>query len=146
MPRLFVLVLLTLFTVAAQAAEYAEGQVWKYQTRPGEEQSRIHILRIDVDPTLGPIYHLHVEGLKIERPMAPGGMQSLLPHIPVDEDTLHSSVTELLQTQSEIPDSPEGYWLWREEFEKGSAGVFNIPVSQIVQFVEDIINDRSKAK
>ena len=127
----------------AGAAEYAEGQIWRYLTRPGEEGSRLYIARIDAEERHGPIYHLYVDGLRIGNPLAPGGIQDHMPHIPVDRKTLDGSVTELIGTVPNPPDVTDGYDLWRAAFDKGSAGVFTIPVSAIVQAIEDSIGQWS---
>ena len=46
---------------------FAPGQVWTYKTRPGEEASRIIVCRVETDPKLGEIVHIHVNGLQISR-------------------------------------------------------------------------------
>lgn len=43
-------------------------------------------------------------------------------------------------TTSNSPDISEGYKSWRESFDKGEAGVFNIPASKIIQYIEDVVN------
>ncbi len=126
--------------ITACAAKYEEGQVWQYQTRPGEEGSRLYIVRIDDEPLFGSIYHLYVDGLRISSPLRSGGIQDHMPHLPVDRTTLDSSVTELVMSLPNPPDLADGYWVWRESFEAGEGGVFNIPVRDIVQIIEESIN------
>ena len=68
-------------------------------------------------------------------------MQTVLPHAPVDRNTLDNSVTELVGALSTEPsDFADGYEIWKESFETGDAGVFDIPVTQIIEFVEDTVN------
>lgn len=124
---------------APGSATYSEGQVWRYQTRPGEDGSRLYIARIDDDPLLGPIYHLYLDGLRIRNPLLPGGTQDHLPHIPVGRASLDTSVTELVVVVPDPPDIGDGYRLWRQEFDAGDAGVFTLPVKEIVQIVEDAV-------
>ena len=126
----------------ANAADYGEGQIWSYETRPGEEESRLYIARIDHDLPGSPIYHLTIVGLKIELPSGDGPIQDRLPHIPVDTSTLDSSVVALIGVVPNPPDVSEGYAIWREAFDAGRAGVFNIPVSDIIQIVEDTLGQR----
>ena len=63
-----------------------------------------------------------------------------MPHLPVDQATLDDSVTELIILLPNPPEVTDGYAVWRESYEAGEAGVFNIPVSDIIQIVEDSIN------
>lgn len=126
--------------LTACAAKYAEGQVWQYQTRPGEEQSRLYIVKIDDEPFFGPIYHLYLDGLRIRSPLRSDGIQDHLPHLPVDRKTLDGSVTELVISLPNPPNVADGYAIWRESFDSGEGGVFNIPVRDIVQIVEESIN------
>ena len=124
----------------ANAAEYSVGQVWKYKTRLGEEKSLVYIVKIDKEKGYGKIYHIYVDGIKIKNPRIAGGIQEQLPHVPVNEETLNQSVLELVGTRKDMPDISEGYNNWKEPFDKGEAGVFNIPVNKIIQFVEDAVN------
>lgn len=126
--------------LSACATTYEEGQVWSYQTRPGEEGSRLYIVKIDDEPLFGPIYHLYLDGLRIRNPLQRGGIQDHMPHIPVDRTTLDSSVTALVMSVPNPPEISDGYAVWRDGFDAGEAGVFNIPVSAIVQIVEDSLN------
>ena len=85
--------------------KYAEGQVWNYKTREGEEESRLYIVKVESDEMLGWIFHIFVDGLEIKNPHLAGGVQSVLPHSPVSEVTLDKSVTSLLTESVEtMPD------------------------------------------
>jgi hypothetical protein len=64
-------------------------------------------------------------------------VQDHLPHAPVTRQALEASVTELVQEGAALPDISEGYAVWLLAFEKGQAGVFTLPVAQIVQHIED---------
>lgn len=126
-------------------SKYKIGQVWSYNTREGEEESRIFIVRADPDEKLGTIYHIYVDGLHIKNPHSASGSQDYLPHSPVSEKTLDNSVTSLvIENTSDLPDVSEGYKTWKEAFDKGQGGIFTIPVSQIVQYIEDIVTGKAK--
>ncbi len=126
-------------------SKYKIGQAWNYNTRKGEEESRIFIVRSDPDEKLGTIYHIYVDGLRIKNPHSASGSQDYLPHSPVSEKTLDDSVTSLaIENTSDLPDVSEGYKTWKEAFDNGQGGIFTIPVSQIVQYIEDIVTDRAK--
>jgi hypothetical protein len=133
--------LLTLLAAAAvgpaAAAELEAGQVWRYQTRAGEEPSRLYLVRVDRGPSGQAIYHIYLDGLKLRNPLMAGGVQDHLPHAPVSRESLEASVIELLGSDAEMPDISEGYAAWLLAFEKGRAGFFTMPVAQIVQHIED---------
>jgi len=126
----------------AQAAEYEEGQVWSYATRPGEEGSTLHIVRIDREIAEATIFHIHLTGLRIRNTQAEGVFVSEIQHSPVGRETLDASVIELVGTDSLPPDISEGYGQWRAAFDEGRAGWFTVPVREIVQFVEDVVNQQ----
>jgi len=134
---LAIILLLSLAAAPAVAASFEEGQIWRYQTRPGEEASRLFIARIDRGIGTQTIYHIYLDGLKLKNPLYEGGVQDHLPHAPVTRQSLETSVTELLEENATMPDIAEGYAAWLLAFEKGQAGVFTLPVNQIVQHIED---------
>ena len=115
---------------------YAAGQVWKYRTRPGEESSQLYISRVDHLPE-GLAFHIYLDGLHLKNP---AGEQSSLPHAPVNEETLKASVTALVTERAQVPDVSKGYNIWREAYDRGEAGVFDIPVAEVVQFIEEVAN------
>src|SRR3546814_18176590 len=114
-----------------------EGQIWRYQTRPGEEDSRLFIARIDHGLSSQPIYHIYLDGLQLKNPLMAGGVQKNLPFAPVSREALEASVTELLQSDAAMPAISEGYAAWLRAFEERQAGVFTLPVNQIVQHIAD---------
>lgn len=48
----------------------------------------------------------------------------------------------MVGTITDLPDISEGYTAWKKDFDADKAGVFDIPVKKIVQYVEDIINQK----
>ena len=127
-----------------RGSRYKEGQVWTYHTRPGEGASRVHIVRIDPDDGRGAIYHIYVDRLALKSPLMSAGVQDILPHAPVSAASLDASVVGLVETRtSGIPDISKAYAAWREAFDRGRGGVFTLPVSRIVQRIEDIVNGRA---
>ena len=124
----------------ARAADYAEGQVWKYKTRPGEAASTLQISKMETDPKLGQIFHISVFQVRVKNPQAPTGATTELPHFPVSKQTLDASVTKFVGKSPIKADYQEGYAQWRQAFDAGKAGIFTIPVSEIVQTVESALN------
>ena len=132
-----VLLLLFCFAAPAFATDFEEGQVWSYQTRPGEEGSKLYIVRIDREIAKRPIFHIYVDGLKLKNPLIKGGIQDHLPYAPVSQESLEASVVKLLKSGGPMPNISEGYTAWLLAFSKRQAGVFTMPVKDIVQYIED---------
>jgi hypothetical protein len=136
-----VLLLLGLLAAApAWAIEFKPGQIWSYQTRAGEEASKLYIARIDRGLGSRALFHLYIDGLQLKNPKFPGGEQDHLVHLPISREALEASVTELLQSDAAMPDISLGYADWLLSFEKGQAGVFTIPVAQAIQHIENAFN------
>ncbi|TVV44189.1 hypothetical protein FOT50_10960 [Thalassolituus sp. C2-1] len=123
----------------ANAVEYFESQVWSYKTRAGEEKSTVLINKVETDEKLGIIYHISVSDVKVKNPHIDGGISNELPHFPVSEETLKKSLVKLIGKSSPNPDYVEGYNTWKEAFDAGKAGIFTVPISEIIGFVEDTI-------
>ena len=132
------------FPGAVLAETYSVGQVWSYKTRPGEETSRVIIVKIEPHSKLENIYHLYVEGVKIRNPHIEGGLQTSLPHVPVAKQTLDASLVKMAEKRSRLPDISVGYQAWKQAFDSGQGGVFTIPLSEIVQYVEEIVSGARK--
>ncbi len=123
--------------------KYAVGQIWEYKTREAEDGSRIYIVHIDQHEQLGKIYHIYLDGVKIRNRHIDGGIQFELPHAPVDETTLTLSLTTLSGETDNLPDISEGYEVWKKAFDAGDGGVFNISISQIIQYIEEIVQENA---
>ena len=80
--------LLTLGAAPAAAQEFREGQIWRYDTRPGEENSRLFIARIDRGLGNQSIYHIYLDGLRLKNRLYEGGVQDHLPHAAVARQAL----------------------------------------------------------
>lgn len=119
---------------------YAAGQVWAYNTRPGEEASRIVICRVETDAEHGQIVHIHVNGVRVKNPHIPGGSSSVIGHMPYLGEALRQSLTELESTGAALPAFEDGYEGWRNAFDKGEAGVWSAPVSDAIAYIESALN------
>ncbi|WP_333596895.1 hypothetical protein [Chryseobacterium flavum] len=117
------------------------GQQWNYKTRPTEKSSTLTILKIEEYPETGKVIHISVSGLKMKNPASPTDYAESLSHLPISEEALNKSVTSLKNENGKKPDSLEmdGYSYWKKEFDKGNAGIFAIPVSEIVSAMEKSI-------
>ena len=115
---------------------YAAGQVWKYRTRQGENSSQLYIAKVEPLPQ-GLAFHIYVDGLHLKNRR---GEQTALPHAPVSEKTLNASVTSLVAENTHIPDISEAYDIWREAYDRGDAGIWDIPVAELVTIIEEVAN------
>lgn len=120
---------------------YRVGQQWNYKTRPTEKSSILKILKIEEYPETGKVIHISVNGLKMKNPVSPTGFAEYISHLPISEEALDKSVTTLKSQTGKKPDSLEmdGYSYWKKEFDNGNAGIFTIPVSEIVSTMEKSI-------
>jgi hypothetical protein len=119
--------------------EFAPGQAWTYRTRPGEEASRIVIRKKDIEPEDGEVFHISILGVKLRNHRLPGGLQPAMHHAAVARTTLDQS---LLAYEGDGDDDEawmDGYAVWRQAYDNGDAGVFDIPVSEILGYIEMVI-------
>ncbi len=121
--------------------KYRVSQEWNYKTRLTEKSSTLTILKIEEYPETGKVIHISVRGLKMKNPASSTGYAENLSHLPISEEALNKSVTTLKNETGKKPDSLEldGYSYWKKEFDKGNAGIFTIPVSEIVSTMEKSI-------
>jgi hypothetical protein len=124
----------------AKVSDFSVGQVWKYKTRPGEEASRLVVCRVESNEKLGPIIHIHVEGVAIKSPASPDGVSRVIGHMPFAERALLESVVSVEETRQRLPDYEEGYNIWKKAFDNGNAGIFTISVADGVDFMEQALN------
>lgn len=119
---------------------FAPGQVWTYNTRPGEEASRIVICRVETDPKLGEIVHIHVNGRYFKNKHAPDGSTDQIGHMPYASESLRRCLTKLESTGAALPTFEDGYQEWRGAFDKGKAGVWTVSVSEALAGMESALN------
>ncbi|CAD7809670.1 hypothetical protein CHRY9390_02048 [Chryseobacterium aquaeductus] len=122
-----------------ETTKYVIGQEWNYKTRKSEENSTLKILKIEEYPTHGKVIHISIGGLKVGNPNVEKGFAKEFTHIPITEEALNKSVTELKNGKIKLPDYIDGYNYWKKEFDQGIAGVFSISVSEIVDLMEESI-------
>ncbi len=123
----------------AEASQFEPGQVWRMKGRLQDPDPHVLILAIAETARLGPVYSIAISGVAIPNPAIEGGVQEMLPHAPVTKDVLTVGITELVASDGPLADDPgfeESYWQWREPFDRGEAGVFTIPLAEILDVVE----------
>jgi len=113
------------------------GQIWKYDTRIGEENSRLIIVNVTQHEYFGDIINIAVNGLKIESPYSEEGYMHTISHLPCTEASIIESVEELVEISNNLPDFEEGYNQWKEQFDLGKAGVFGENVKEIISIMAE---------
>jgi hypothetical protein len=119
---------------------FEPGQIWTYNTRPGEGSSRIIICRVESDPKLGQIVHIHISGLHIANKRVPSGFSDKIGHMPYSGDPLRKCLTRLESSGAALPAFEDGYQGWRSAFEKGKAGIWTLPVCEAIAAMESVMN------
>ena len=119
---------------APAAAELAEGQEWRYRTRPQEPHSTLLIARIDEDGG-GRVVHVSVARLRLQDPRQPGGLAAEVPHLAFDEAALRASLVELLGAAPPAAGFARAYEQWRRHH----AGIHRVPVAQALDRLEDAL-------
>ncbi|MBX7223420.1 MAG: hypothetical protein K1Y36_26135 [Blastocatellia bacterium] len=113
------------------------GQIWLYKTRTGEANSRLTILKTETHPKLGSIIHISVKGLEMNNRRVAGGVSSAIGHIPCQEMALRESLVSMVGQADTAPDLA-GYDIWKEAFNQGRAGIWTIPVSDVIAAIEQV--------
>jgi len=126
-----------------QDNKFKVGQIWNYETRKGEENSKIEILKVEKYEKEGIIIHIYVNGLKVKNLNKPSGFSDEIGHLPLSKDAVLKSVTTLISENNELPEFMEGYKNWKKAFDNNTGGIFSIPIKEAVQYVEETM---SKAK
>lgn len=111
------------------STKFIPGQIWEYETRPTEKDSRVLILKTE-ESKFGWIVHVAITNVKINNPN--GKVITHISHIPIREKELLESITGLSGNAESLPDFSEGYKSWKE----ANGGVFTIQLSEIVSTIE----------
>jgi hypothetical protein len=117
----------------------AEGQVWTYDHRPGEEGSRVVIRKVGIEPDDGEVFHISILGVKLRNHRVPGGAQPAMHHAAVLRTTLDKSLRELTTASDEDRAWESGYAVWRQAYDNGDAGVFELSVAEILGYIEMVV-------
>lgn len=123
------------FPVAADARpeDYAEGQVWQYATRSQDAGSLVKIQKIEIEDG-HPVYHVSVVGVHFADVHTAG----VLPHLPVSEETLDSSVTRRVSAGKAFANISidDDIAEWHQEH----GGVLTVPLAQALNDVDAMLS------
>lgn len=115
--------------------QYQVGQEWHYHTRNGEESSTLKIVKTEQEEE-DIIVHIYVSGIQLIRSGSPEGFVAYISHLPLTEEALLNSITQLKNDRCEMPDYEIGYVRWKTAYDENKAGVFSIPLKEILQYLE----------
>ena len=127
-----------------QDDKFKVGQVWKYNTRLGEENSTIEILKVEKYDSIGVVIHISLSGLKLRNPQKQMGYSDEIGHLPLSKEALLKSVTTLVSESNNLTDYKEGYNNWKEAFDNDEGGVFSTKVNECVKYVEETMSNAKK--
>jgi len=102
------------------------GQVFKYKTRPGEENSTVMVIKIK-DNTI----HIKINDVVIN------GKKNGIDHSPITREAFVKSITSLKDV-SEGKIDLTGYESWKQQ----QGGAFNISIAQIVDLINEAVSKK----
>ena len=123
-----------------QDDKFKVGQIWKYNTRHGEENSTLTILKVEKYDSIGIVIHIRIDGLKLKNTREPEEFYNDIQHLPFSRKAIFTSVKTLVSEDNKLPDYNDGYNNWKESFDKKKAGVFSIAVCDAIKYVEETMN------
>ncbi|MGE7139509.1 hypothetical protein ACQKIE_17935 [Luteibacter sp. NPDC031894] len=126
--------------------DYAVGQTWTYRTRPGEEASRVAIRRIDNEPEDGEVFHVSILDVKLRNHRLPGGLQPAMHHAAVSRGSLDDSLLQLDGKADNDESWRDGYGVWRQAYDNGDAGIFDLPLAEVLGYIELIVAASGEAR
>jgi hypothetical protein len=123
------------------STKYAPGQVWTYRTRPGEESSRLLVLRTDeISSSTGSIrvVHVRIEGLKLRA--GKDGTSTVVPFMSFTDKALERSTVKLEGIYASMPDFQAGYDRWKASYLSGKGSVLDVSVANALNSLEMALN------
>jgi hypothetical protein len=106
--------------------DFTAGQIWKYNNRPGEEDSTLTILDVE-EYEKEEVVHIRIDGIKMTLPN--GTIADHIKHLPFSAMALTGSVTRLIGHTPGLPTFLEGYTQWKNAFDAGKAGYWDLGVT-----------------
>lgn len=134
-------------SVAGEAQpDFAVGQQWSYETRRGEEASRLVILRIDDFPKIGKVIHVGISDAKLRLVAGQPPVAWMIGHMPFPEAAVKKSVTTLERARSELvfAEFEKSYARWKIEADAGKKQFWTMPVAEAIDGLETMIRKNRK--
>jgi hypothetical protein len=118
--------------------DFTTGQIWKYNSRSGEEQSTFTVLKVE-EYINNVVVHIRIDDIKLVLPT--GTTSDHIKHLPFSATALRACATELIGHTNELLDFMEGYTQWKNLFDAGKAGYWKMPVQEAVDAVSKIAGE-----
>lgn len=115
-------------------------------TRKNEESSTIKIVKIEPDVTIVRLIHISILGMRNKSHTYLNGIVEKALHIPMAEVELHHSTTRLKNDRCDLPDYESGYVRWKTVNDQEQSSCFNIPVNEVIHFLEQSANRPSPTR
>ncbi|MBL4677030.1 MAG: hypothetical protein JKY70_12615 [Mucilaginibacter sp.] len=112
-----------------------KGQIWTYNNREGEDDSFIVIIKLDDSNSQNPVAHVSTENLSKPGSEEVDTTTWSIGHAPVQLGILAGAL-KTLKGYREI-EFNEGYTYWKEEYDKGKAGVWSIPINEMIDLIQE---------
>jgi hypothetical protein len=125
-----------------EASRYRAGQVWTYHTRPGEEDSRVWILKVEHYEKAGTIVHIMVDNVRVNITVDQGEADQVISHMPFAQAALDRSVITLEPTTESLPDFMEGYNHWKTAWDNEKAGCWTVDVKDAVEGINSSLTQQ----
>lgn len=119
--------------------EVKEGELWKYDSREGEEESYVVIRKIEEDDRLGCIIHVSIKNVSLKSKNTELGVLDSIGHSPFSDKALLPCLIEKLDGIDSDDGWEEGYGMWKEGFDAGKAGIYSISIKDSVERMESIL-------
>jgi len=113
---------------------FLPGQVWQYDTRPGEEGSTLTVLSIEEQENFA-IVHIRLDHINFIN-------DGCLPHLAFSADAVMASVTGFVKHLDAVPGFKEGYDHWKKAFEEKRAGFWQMTVKEAVESIEQVMRKK----
>lgn len=116
--------------------EYLVGQVWRYHTRTGEENSTVQIIGISKYPDEEAIIHISIKGLKMTLPMNDSRLTEEIGHLAFSRTAFSESVTSLVEMGEISADAEKSREDWQLEYETEGGGMFTVGIADFIELME----------
>lgn len=98
----------------------------------------MRIVALEDDERDGPIVHVLLADLRLRTPWGPNEFQDFL-YSPVAERAFRASTIEVAATGEDTSRADEGLAAWRAARRQGRAGIWSIPLGEVVASMEEAI-------
>lgn len=122
--------------------KFQVGQVWKYNSRPGEDSSTLTVLMIEEYEKGDSIVHIRVDAIKLYNPNVPAGYSNSIGHLPFSHNAISKSVTQLVAENNDLPDFSDGYNQWKEAWDNGKGGCWTIDLKDAIEGIDRVMRQQ----